>query len=215
MLFARVGTPYSPTTGKPIEAQQISDMVDRTMLLPTGTRGYLLAPIVRDRKGEYKKEFNDLRKQGFQRVKVNGEFYELESPPLLDKKFRHNIDVVVDRIVVKTGIESRLADSFRTALDLAEGIAIFEKADIEDTDNESRITFSEKFACPVSGFTIPEIEPRLFSFNAPFGACPNCDGLGVELFFDERLVVPDGKISLFDGAIVPVSYTHLTLPTKA
>ena len=178
-------------------------MVDRTMLLPTGTRGYLLAPIVRDRKGEYKKEFNDLRKQGFQRVKVNGEFYELESPPLLDKKFRHNIDVVVDRIVVKTGIESRLADSFRTALDLAEGIAIFEKADIADTDNESRITFSEKFSCPVSGFTIPEIEPRLFSFNAPFGACPNCDGLGVELFFDERLVVPDGKISLFDGAIVP------------
>ena len=203
LLFARVGTPYSPTTGKPIEAQQISDMVDRTMLLPTGTRGYLLAPIVRDRKGEYKKEFNDLRKQGFQRVKVNGEFYELESPPLLDKKFRHNIDVVVDRIVVKTGIESRLADSFRTALDLAEGIAIFEKADIADTDNESRITFSEKFSCPVSGFTIPEIEPRLFSFNAPFGACPNCDGLGVELFFDERLVVPDGKISLFDGAIVP------------
>ena len=204
LLFARVGTPYSPTTGKPIEAQQISDMVDRTMLLPTGTRGYLLAPIVRDRKGEYKKEFNDLRKQGFQRVKVNGEFYELESPPLLDKKFRHNIDVVVDRIVVKTGIESRLADSFRTALDLAEGIAIFEKADIADTDNESRITFSEKFSCPVSGFTIPEIEPRLFSFNAPFGACPNCDGLGVELFFDERLVVPDGKISLFDLSLIHI-----------
>jgi len=203
LLFARVGTPFSPTTGKPIEAQQISDMVDRTMLMPTGTRGYLLAPIVRDRKGEYKKEFNELRKQGFQRVKVNGEFYELESPPILDKKFRHNIDVVVDRIVIKTGIENRLADSFRTALDLAEGIAIFEKADVEDKDNDARVTFSEKFACPVSGFTIPEIEPRLFSFNAPFGACPNCDGLGVELFFDDRLVVPDGKMSLFDGAIVP------------
>ncbi|MDG2097838.1 MAG: excinuclease ABC subunit A, partial [Paracoccaceae bacterium] len=199
LLFARVGTPFSPTTGKPIEAQQISDMVDRTMLMPTGTRGYLLAPIVRDRKGEYKKEFNELRKQGFQRVKVNGEFYELESPPILDKKFRHNIDVVVDRIVIKTGIENRLADSFRTALDLAEGIAIFEKADVEDKDNDARVTFSEKFACPVSGFTIPEIEPRLFSFNAPFGACPNCDGLGVELFFDDRLVVPDGKMSLFDG----------------
>ena len=205
LLFARVGTPYSPTTGKPIEAQQISDMVDRTMLMPAGTRGYLLAPIVRDRKGEYKKEFKELRQQGFQRVKVNGEFYELEAPPILDKKYRHNIDVVVDRIVIKAGMESRLADSFRTTLDLADGIAIFEKADGvgEDSDNETRVTFSEKFACPVSGFTIPEIEPRLFSFNAPFGACPNCDGLGVELFFDELLVVPDGKISLFDGAIVP------------
>ena len=205
LLFARVGTPYSPATGKPIEAQQISDMVDRTMLMPAGTRGYLLAPIVRDRKGEYKKEFKELRQQGFQRVKVNGEFYELEAPPILDKKYRHNIDVVVDRIVIKAGMESRLADSFRTTLDLADGIAIFEKADGvgEDSDNETRVTFSEKFACPVSGFTIPEIEPRLFSFNAPFGACPNCDGLGVELFFDERLVVPDGKISLFDGAIVP------------
>ena len=209
LLFARVGTPYSPATGKPIEAQQISDMVDRTMLMPAGTRGYLLAPIVRDRKGEYKKEFKELRQQGFQRVKVNGEFYELEAPPILDKKYRHNIDVVVDRIVIKAGMESRLADSFRTTLDLADGIAIFEKADgvgednDNDNDNETRVTFSEKFACPVSGFTIPEIEPRLFSFNAPFGACPNCDGLGVELFFDERLVVPDGKISLFDGAIVP------------
>ena len=200
LLFARVGTPFSPSTGKPIEAQQISDMVDRVMLMSPGTRGYLLAPIVRDRKGEYKKEFIELRKQGFQRVKVNDEFYELEVPPVLDKKYRQNIDVVVDRIVVKPGIENRLADSFRTALDLADGIAIFENA---DSDKDKRVTFSEKFACPVSGFTIPEIEPRLFSFNAPFGACPKCDGLGVELFFDERLIVPDGKISLFDGAIVP------------
>ena len=200
LLFARVGTPYSPATGEPIEAQQVSDMVDRTMKIPFETRGYLLAPIVRDRKGEYRKEFIELRKKGFQRIKVDGEFYELDEPPSLDKKFRHDIDVVVDRIIVKSGIENRLADSFRTALDLADGIAIFET--IDDKEN-SRMTFSEKFACPVSGFTIPEIEPRLFSFNAPYGACPNCDGLGVELFFDERLVVPDGKLTLVDGAIAP------------
>ena len=200
LLFARVGTPYSPATGEPIEAQQVSDMVDRTMKIPFETRGYLLAPIVRDRKGEYRKEFIELRKKGFQRIKVDGEFYELDEPPSLDKKFRHDIDVVVDRIIVKPGIENRLADSFRTALDLADGIAIFET--IDDNKN-SRMTFSEKFACPVSGFTIPEIEPRLFSFNAPYGACPNCDGLGVELFFDERLVVPDGKLTLVDGAIAP------------
>jgi excinuclease ABC subunit A len=175
-------------------------MVDRTMKIPFETRGYLLAPIVRDRKGEYRKEFIELRKKGFQRIKVDGEFYELDEPPSLDKKFRHDIDVVVDRIIIKSGIENRLADSFRTALDLADGIAIFET--IDDKQN-SRMTFSEKFACPVSGFTIPEIEPRLFSFNAPYGACPNCDGLGVELFFDERLVVPDGKLTLVDGAIAP------------
>ncbi len=189
LLFARAGTPYSPATGLPIEAQQVQDMVDRVMTMEEGTRAYLLAPIVRDRKGEYRKEFLELRKQGFQRVKVNGEFYELDDAPTLDKKFRHDIDVVVDRIVVKEGIETRLADSFRTALDLADGIAILETAPA-DAEPE-RITFSEKFACPVSGFTISEIEPRLFSFNAPFGACPSCDGLGVELFFDERLVVPD------------------------
>ena len=200
LLFARVGTPYSPATGEPIEAQQVSDMVDRTMKIPFETRGYLLAPIVRDRKGEYRKEFIELRKKGFQRIKVDGEFYELDEPPSLDKKFRHDIDVVVDRIIIKSGIENRLADSFRTALDLADGIAIFETIDDKQS---SRMTFSEKFACPVSGFTIPEIEPRLFSFNAPYGACPNCDGLGIELFFDERLVVPDGKLTLMDGAIAP------------
>jgi len=166
-----------------------------------GTRGYLLAPIIRDRKGEYRKEFMELAKQGFQRVKVDGEFYELESPPTLDKKFRHDIDVVVDRIVVREGLETRLADSLRTALDLADGIAILETAPKEG--EPERITFSEKFACPVSGFTIPEIEPRLFSFNAPFGACPECDGLGVELFFDERLVVPDQTLKLYDGALAP------------
>ena len=201
LLFARVGTPYSPATGKPIEAQQVQDMVDRIMQMEEGTRAYLLAPIVRDRKGEYRKEFMELRKTGFQRVKVNGEFYELDEPPTLDKKFRHDIDVVVDRIVVREGLETRLADSLRTALDLADGIAILETAPSEG--DPDRYTFSEKFACPVSGFTIPEIEPRLFSFNAPFGACPECDGLGVELFFDERLVVPDQNLKIYDGALAP------------
>ena len=201
LLFARVGTPYSPATGLPIEAQQVQDMVDRVMAMEEGTRGYLLAPIIRDRKGEYRKEFQELAKQGFQRVKVDGEFYELDAPPTLDKKFRHDIDVVVDRIVVREGLETRLADSFRTALDLADGITILETAPSEG--EPERFTFSEKFACPVSGFTISEIEPRLFSFNAPFGACPSCDGLGVELFFDERLVVPDAALKLYDGALAP------------
>ncbi|AEI93434.1 uvrABC system protein A [Roseobacter litoralis Och 149] len=201
LLFARVGTPYSPATGKPIEAQQVQDMVDRVMTMEEGTRAYLLAPIIRDRKGEYRKEFLELRKQGFQRVKVDGAFYELDEPPTLDKKFRHDIDVVVDRIVVREGLETRLADSLRTALDLADGIAILETAPAEG--DPERTTFSEKFACPVSGFTIPEIEPRLFSFNAPFGACPECDGLGVELFFDERLVVPDQNLKIADGALAP------------
>ena len=201
LLFARAGTPYSPTTGLPIEAQQVQDMVDRVMAMPEGTRAYLLAPIVRDRKGEYRKEFLELRKQGFQRVKVDNQFYDLEEPPVLDKKFRHFIDVVVDRIVVREGIEARLADSFRTALDLADGIAVLETA---PTDEEAeRHTFSENFSCPESGFTISEIEPRLFSFNAPFGACPDCDGLGVELFFDERLVVPDQTLKIRDGALAP------------
>ncbi|AUQ54430.1 excinuclease ABC subunit UvrA [Phaeobacter inhibens] len=207
LLFARAGTPYSPATGMPIEAQQVQDMVDRIMTLEEGTRGFLLAPIVRDRKGEYRKEFLELRKQGFQRVKVDGEFYELDEPPTLDKKFRHDIDVVVDRLVVREGLETRLADSLRTALDLADGIAILETApraaEGEEAPEPERITFSENFACPVSGFTIPEIEPRLFSFNAPFGACPECDGLGVELFFDERLVVPDQNLTIYDGALAP------------
>ena len=203
LLFARAGTPYSPETGLPIEAQQVQDMVDRVLDIEHGTRAYLLAPIVRDRKGEYKKEFIELRKSGFQRVKVNSEFYDLDEPPVLDKKFRHNIDVVVDRIVIKEDMATRLADSFRTALDLADGIAILETAPHEGVSEIERITFSENFACPVSGFTIPEIEPRLFSFNAPFGACPDCDGLGKELYFDERLVVPDQTLRIKDGALAP------------
>ncbi|MFT5797125.1 MAG: excinuclease ABC subunit A [Candidatus Azotimanducaceae bacterium] len=201
LLFARVGTPYSPATGKPIEAQQVQDMVDRVMKMEEGTRAYLLAPIIRDRKIEFRKEFIELRKQGFQRVKVDGEFHDLDEPPTLDKKYRHDIDVVVDRIVIREGLETRLADSLRTALDLADGIAIVESAPAEG--DPVRTTFSEKFACPVSGFTIPEIEPRLFSFNAPFGACPECDGLGKELFFDERLVVPDADLRVYDGALAP------------
>ncbi|MEO0622451.1 MAG: excinuclease ABC subunit UvrA [Pseudomonadota bacterium] len=201
LLFARAGTPYSPATGMPIEAQQVSEMVDRVLALEEGTRAYLLAPIIRDRKGSYVKEFQELRKQGYSRVKVDGQFHELDSPPTLDKKFRHDIDVVVDRIVVKEGIETRLADSFATALGLADGIAVIETAPKEG--DPERITFSEKFACPVSGFTIAEIEPRLFSFNAPFGACPACGGLGIELFFDEDLVVPDRGLSLMAGALAP------------
>ena len=201
LLFARVGTPFSPATGLPITAMQVQDMVDAVMAMEEGSRAYLLAPIIRDRKGEYRKEFLDLRKQGFQRVKVDGRFYDLDEPPVLDKKLRHDIDVVVDRIVVRDGLQTRLADSFRTALNLADGIAVIETAPAEGEGQ--RITYSEKFACPVSGFTIAEIEPRLFSFNAPFGACPACDGLGVELFFDERLVVPDQGLTLLQGALAP------------
>ncbi|HAY07974.1 MAG TPA: excinuclease ABC subunit A, partial [Hyphomonas sp.] len=204
LLWARVGVPYSPATGLPIESQTVSQMVDRTMALEDGTRLYLLAPIVRGRKGEFRKEFAELLKNGFQRVKVNGEFHELEDPPKLDKKFKHDIDVVVDRIVVRAGMEQRLAESFETALGLAQGIAVAEYADIAQGETEpKRITFSANFACPVSGFSIPEIEPRLFSFNNPFGACPACDGLGEQLKIDPDLVVPDKDLGLLDGAIAP------------
>ncbi|MDE0780274.1 MAG: excinuclease ABC subunit UvrA [Alphaproteobacteria bacterium] len=200
LLFARVGTPYSPATGLPIEAQSVSQMVDRTMALDEGTRLYLLAPIVRGRKGEYRKELAGLQKRGFQRVKIDGEMYEIVDAPSLDKNLKHDIAVVVDRIVVRKGIETRLADSIETALELADGIAFGENAD----DGELMI-FSAKFACPVSGFTIEEIEPRLFSFNNPFGACPACDGLGTKIVVDPDLVVPDQSKSLGDGAITPWS----------
>ncbi|MGH1422566.1 MAG: excinuclease ABC subunit UvrA [Hyphomonas sp.] len=204
LLWARVGVPYSPATGLPIESQTISQMVDRTMALEEGTRLYLLAPMIRGRKGEYRKEFAELLKNGFQRVKVDGEFYELEDAPKLDKKFKHDIDVVVDRIVVRDGMQQRLAESFETALGLADGIAIAEYADIAKGETEpKRITYSANFACPVSGFTIPEIEPRLFSFNNPFGACPKCDGLGQQLKIDEALIVPDKDLDLMNGAIAP------------
>jgi excinuclease ABC subunit A len=186
LLWARIGVPYSPATGLPIESQTVSQMVDRILALPEGTRLYLLAPIARGRKGEYKKELKDLLARGFQRVKIDGTLYAIEEAPALDKKFKHDIEVVVDRVVVKPGLESRLAASLETVLDLADGLAY-----AEDADSGVRHTYSAKFACPVSGFTIDEIEPRLFSFNNPFGACPDCDGLGVRMSIDPQLVVPD------------------------
>ncbi len=266
LLWARVGVPYSPATGLPIESQIVSQMVDRVLALPEGTRLYLLAPVVRGRKGEYRKELAEYLKKGFQRVKIDGTFYELAEAPSLDKKFPHDIDVVVDRIVVRPDMGQRLAESFETALKLADGLAVIEYADapviatsplagevdrpkagreggkpraqasaatplpdpppqggreqkeqvaaadqpaakkvakIHDKSGPERILFSEKFACPVSGFTIPEIEPRLFSFNNPYGACPACGGLGVEQHIDEDLVIPDKELSLRKGAIAP------------
>ncbi|MCV6576937.1 MAG: excinuclease ABC subunit UvrA [Cohaesibacter sp.] len=206
LLFARVGVPYSPATGLPIESQTVSQMVDRIMDFPEKSRLYLLAPIVRGRKGEYRKELAELMKKGFLRVKIDGEFYEIAEAPALDKKFKHDIEVVVDRVVVRPDMESRLADSLETALELADGLAIAEFADQKEEDGTpKRVIFSEKFACPVSGFTIPEIEPRLFSFNNPFGACPTCDGLGSEMKVSADLVIPDTSLSLKDGAIAPWS----------
>ena len=198
LLFARIGVPYSPATGLPIESQTISQMVDRILAMPEGTKLYLLAPIIRGRKGEYRKELLDLQKRGFQRVKIDGALYEIEEAPKLDKKRKHDIEVVVDRVVVREDIASRLADSLETALQLADGLAI---AEVADTDE--RTVFSERFACPVSGFTIDEIEPRLFSFNNPFGACPSCDGLGTTMHFNPEMTVPDEGKSLADGAIAP------------
>jgi excinuclease ABC subunit A len=227
LLWARIGVPYSPATGLPITSQTVSEMVDRLMAEPEGARFFLLAPMIRARKGEYRKEFAELQKKGFQRIKVDGTYYEIADVPALNKKLKHDIDVVVDRIIIKKGIESRLAESFETALALADGIAVAESADaLRDADlrsapqgegkrslhpeerakgarHEGRIIFSAKFACPVSGFTIDEIEPRLFSFNAPAGACPQCDGLGTEMVFDEDLVIPDPALALNKGAIGP------------
>jgi excinuclease ABC subunit A len=217
LLWARVGIPYSPATGLPISAQTVSQMVDRIMALPEGTRLYLLAPVVRGRKGEYRKELLEWQKSGFTRVRIDGQFYEIDEAPALDKKYKHDLEVVVDRIVVREGIETRLADSFEQALKLADGLAFVDPADeapAPEVENPSktvlgsnaptgRITFSEKFACPVSGFTIAEIEPRLFSFNAPQGACPDCDGLGERLTFDPDLIVPNEELSIKQGAVVP------------
>ena len=206
LLWARVGVPYSPATGLPIESQTISMMVDKLSALPDGERLLLLAPVVRGRKGEYRKEMAEWQRVGFQRVKIDGEFYAIEDAPTLDKKLKHDIDIVVDRIVTKAGLESRYADSLQTALGLADGIAVAEWASVADGEKEPRrLTFSEKFACPVSGFTISEIEPRLFSFNNPFGACPACDGLGVKLAFDADLVIPDRDKTLHKGAVAPWS----------
>ncbi|MGB0193167.1 MAG: excinuclease ABC subunit UvrA [Candidatus Micropelagos thuwalensis] len=211
LLFARVGIPYSPATGLPIESQTVSQMVDRIMALPEGTRLYLLAPIVRGRKGEYRKDFAELQKRGFQRVKVDGNYYEISDVPTLDKKFKHDIDVVVDRIVVKPDLGNRLADSMEIALQLTDGIAVAEMADRKEEEPE-KIVFSSRFACPVSGFTIDEIEPRLFSFNNPFGACPDCDGLGTQFFIDPEAIVPDQTLSLREGAIVPWAKSGTSSP---
>jgi excinuclease ABC subunit A len=205
LLFARVGVPYSPATGLPIESQTVSQMADRILALDEGTRLFLLAPIVRGRKGEYRKEFADLLKKGFQRVKVDGKFYEISEVPALDKKLKHDVEVVVDRIVVKPDIGNRLPDSIETALNLADGLVIAEFADVKDKGEPKRLLMSSKFACPVSGFTIPEIEPRLFSFNNPHGACPACDGLGTQLYFDPALIVPDESLTLRKGAVAPWS----------
>jgi len=208
LLWARVGIPYSPATGLPIESQTVSQMVDKVMALPEGTRLYLLAPLVRGRKGEYRKEFADLQKRGFQRVKVDGAFYEIAEVPALNKKLKHEIDVVVDRLVVRADLGNRLADSIEIALGLADGIAVAEFADLKEGEEEpERLIFSSRFACPVSGFTIDEIEPRLFSFNNPFGACPTCDGLGTQHYIDPELVIPDAGLSLRDGAVAPWSRT--------
>ncbi|MFZ9633386.1 MAG: excinuclease ABC subunit UvrA, partial [Alphaproteobacteria bacterium] len=202
LLFARVGVPYSPATGLPIEAQTITQMVDRVLAMKEGTRLYLLAPMIRGRKGEYRKELQDLQKRGFQRVKVDGKLHEIDAVPALDKKRKHDIEVVVDRVVVRPDLGNRLADSLETALGLADGIVHAENADTGEVT-----VFSSKFACPVSGFTIPEIEPRLFSFNSPHGACPSCDGLGVNLYFDPDLVVPDPSLPLKEGALAPWAVT--------
>jgi excinuclease ABC subunit A len=231
LLWARIGVPYSPATGLPIEAQTVSQMVDRVMALPEGTRAYLLAPVVRARKGEYRREIAEWQKAGFTRVRVDGELYGIEEAPALDKKLKHDIEVVVDRLAIKPGLETRLADSFETALKLADGLAYVDLADTSVADAlagrqdvrtagvgpeaergglmkgtgvaPNRIVFSERFACPVSGFTIEEVEPRLFSFNAPQGACPTCDGIGEKQLFDPQLVVPNEALSLKKGAVVP------------
>jgi excinuclease ABC subunit A len=198
LLWARAGVPYSPATGLPIEAQSVAQMVDRVMAMPEGTKLLLLAPVIRDRKGEYRKELAELQRRGFTRAKVDGKLYEIEQVPALNKKLKHEIDAVVDRVIVKAGIEKRLADSFETALGLSDGIVYAESA-----DGGERTVFSSRFACPVSGFTIEEIEPRLFSFNSPHGACPVCDGLGSETFFDPHLVVPDEQRALNENAVLP------------
>ena len=198
LLFARAGVAYSPATGLPIESQTVSQMVDIICALPAGTRLYLLAPVARGRKGEFRRELAELRRKGFQRVRINGEIMDIADAPQLDKKFKHDIEVVVDRVVVREGLEVRLADSIETALALSDGLLYARNADADDS-----LTFSSKFACPVSGFTIDEIEPRLFSFNNPFGACPTCDGLGRSLYFDQERVVPDPNLSLDGGAIAP------------
>ena len=205
LMFARIGVPHSPETGLPIKSQTITEMVDQALKLKKGSKVYLLAPIIRERKGEYKKEFSELLKKGFQRVKVDGKFYEIADVPDLKKNFKHNIDVVIDRLIIDNDIKSRLADSFELATSLTDGLAVIEIQNDKKNTEDERILFSANYACPVSGFTIEEIEPRLFSFNNPKGACNRCDGLGTQYFIDEELVIPDKNLSINDGAIAPWS----------
>jgi excinuclease ABC subunit A len=206
LLWARVGVPISPATGLPILSQTVGQMVEQVLSLPEGTRLYILAPVVRGRKGEYKKDIADWTRKGFQRLIINGTLYDIEDAPTLDKKLKHDIDVVVDRLAVRADARQRVADSLETALGLADGLAVAQFADETDAKGKPKqLLFSQKFACPVSGFTIPELEPRLFSFNAPHGACPTCDGLGVKLTFDEAMVIPDEALTLDGGAIAPWS----------
>ena len=206
VLFARVGVPYSPFTGKPIVSQSVSEMVDKIKSFPKKNTIYLLAPIVRGRKGEYKKEILNYKKRGFQKIKVDGKYYEINEFPDLNKKVKHDISIIVDRIVINSSIGNRLADSVETALSLSNGLLTVEYED-ETIPKKFRkiesITFSSKFSCPESGFTIEEIEPRLFSFNSPYGACEECEGIGHNLNVDPHLVVPDVKKSLQDGVIEP------------
>ena len=210
LMFARIGIPHSPTTGLPIQSQTVTQMVDQVHKIKEGTKAYLLSPIIRGRKGEYRKEFSNLLKKGFQRVKIDGEFYELDNVPNLEKNIKHDIDVVVDRIVIDKSLGNRLADSFETALQLSDGLAAIELA--SGKENGKRIVYSANYSCPESGFTIEEIEPRLFSFNNPVGACQHCDGLGTEYFIDRDLVIPNKDISIRDGAIAPWSRTSSPSP---
>ncbi len=209
LLYARVGVPYSPETGRPIESQSSSEMVEKIMQIPANTKIYILAPIVRGRKGEHKKELQSLKKQGFQRLKIDNEFFEMDNLPEIDKNRIHNIEVVVDRLVINDDLGNRLASSVETALSLSSGLLHIEIVGLDDDykgkdfEKGKIITFSEKFSCPLSGFTLDEIEPRLFSFNSPFGACPACNGLGTEFYFDKYLVIPDEEMSLNEGAIAP------------
>ena len=201
LLWARVGIPYSPETGLPIQSQTVSQMVDIVMDMKDNSRLMILSPIIRGRKGEYKKELAGFLQKGFSRVKIDGTLYDLDSSPALDKKKKHDIEIVVDRIVLKgesDSLATRLADSIEIALSLSDGLVY-----VQDAETNHKTVFSAKFACPVTGFTIDEIEPRLFSFNNPFGACPSCDGLGVSSHFDEQLVIPNTKLSLREGALAP------------
>ena len=206
VLYARVGIPYSPFTGLPIRSQTISEMVDKIMDLPKPSRISIYSPIVRGRKGEYKKEILSLKKRGFAKIKIDEKLYDIEKTPELNKKINHNLDVLIDKFLNKKEEQKRMAESLESALSLSDGLVYVEHVNEnmpKEHQKDEKMIFSSKFACPESGFTIEEIEPRLFSFNSPYGACSECEGLGVDLYIDPKLVVPDERLSLIDGAIKP------------